>query len=340
VTEDPRYTWAHWYIRRGWPVFVLGRMKTPLPNCADCRVADFTHDREACTCLHCHGFYAATLNYDRVDDMIRTGGPGLLAVRTGRASGLVVLDFEALDKDAEGVTGLEVAEQWNVWTGLWLPPTLQARSGAGGLHMYYRYPPSGLRSRPRVLPNTDLKSDGGYVAVPCGVDGRVWRGLDAIEPADLGPELVRWLGERRHHARRGHGEVFPDRPGGYSFDRCLREGPEPGERDHFFNELIFRRRKARWDQERTLAELAEVHALMTQRDDDAFPWAWLEYKVERVWQLVRPDDLADGARAWLSRATAAVGSEPTAADTGPPAEVSSPSRGKRTYVTRERKFTA
>lgn len=341
--EDPRYQWAHWYVRRGWPVFVLGRDKRPLPNCSRCRAADFTHDRETCTCLHCHGFYAATSNLDRVDDMIRTGGPGLLAIRTGRPSGLVVLDFEVDDKDAEGITGLEVAEQWNAWTGWWLPPTLCARSGAGGLHMFYRYPTEGLRGRPRVLPNVDLKSDGGYVAVPCGVDQRVWfgnsmpgRDNDVWTPSELPYEAVAWLGQRRHHARRGRGEGG-ERPDGYSFDECLRNGPGPGERDHFFNELLFRRRKADWPAWRALEEAAGVHAKMVESRDDPFPFTWIEYKVERVWLTVKPDDQAvgDGARAWLARAAGSRPPEPL----GPSEEVPSPYRrvGGKTFITGERR---
>lgn len=331
MTEDPRYPWAHWYVGRGWPVFVLGRDKRPLPNCPNCRKLDYTHDRETCTCLHCHGFYAATLDLDRVDDMIRTGGPGLLAVRTGRPSGLVVLDFEVDDKDAEGITGLEVAEQWNAWTGWFLPPTISARSGSGGLHLFYAYPPEGLRGRPRILPNVDLKSDGGYVAVPCGVDTRIWS-ADAFGTQGqhgvvsyLTIEAVAWLRERRHHARRGRGEGG-ERPSGYSFDECLRNGPAPGERDHFFNELLFRRRKADWTQWQALEEAAVVHAKMVDSRDDPFPFAWIEYKAERVWLTVEPETREAAAQRTLAAWLAPNGSQPTVDQPRPSAGDPTPRR--------------
>ena len=46
----------------GYPVFLLGRTKRPVANCPACPKADAepSHDPEACRCLTCHGFYAAT----------------------------------------------------------------------------------------------------------------------------------------------------------------------------------------------------------------------------------------------------------------------------------------
>ena len=51
---------ARRYMALGWPVFVLGRSKRPVANCHPCHKAGRDHDKAACECLTCHGFYAAT----------------------------------------------------------------------------------------------------------------------------------------------------------------------------------------------------------------------------------------------------------------------------------------
>ena len=81
------------YIALGWPVFLLGRTtKRPLALCDDCQRLKDTgtpHDPQGCRCLTCHGFYAATLDLKVFRRMWHTEPNGLLAIRTGAASGLV-----------------------------------------------------------------------------------------------------------------------------------------------------------------------------------------------------------------------------------------------------------
>lgn len=339
---DPRLSYARSYVARGWPVFVLGRDKRPLANCTACRRADFTHDREACECLVCHGFYAATLDLERVKAMLLLHD-GLLAVRTGRPSGLVVIDFESSTDEPGEPTGLEVAEQWEAWAdGTSLPETRRCRTGSNGLHLYYAYPRDGsrVRSRNRVLPSVDVKSDGGYVAVPCGLDGRHYE--NDLEPTPLPDDLVAWLGRRRtageRHAGSGHrGCVI-----GYSFERALSEGPRPGERDEFFNDLLFRRRVAGVERDAALAETWDAWSTLPQDPTDPWPWEWIEYKADRIWLTVAADPLPRGPQAWLARARAAVGSSPTADQPGPSEEASTSyvRIGGKTFVRRERgRFT-
>jgi hypothetical protein len=82
------------YMRLGWPVFVLGRSKRPIGNCAACKTAGPGHDPAGCGCLTCHGFYAATLDPGRLAAMLRKVPGGLLAIRTGTVSGLCVVDVD------------------------------------------------------------------------------------------------------------------------------------------------------------------------------------------------------------------------------------------------------
>lgn len=74
-----------------------------------------------------------------------------IAVITGKLSGLAVLDFE---KDAD-------IPFEKLKTGI------QARSGGGGVHFYYKYPASyDLFSCTRLLPDMDLRGEGGYIILP------------------------------------------------------------------------------------------------------------------------------------------------------------------------------
>jgi len=136
---------------RGWPVFLLGASRRPYPNCPSCRDAT-DHAPAECPCLTCHGFYAATTDPDRIRRMVTAYPSGLLAVRTGLASGLAVIDIDPRNGGA-----LDTAL---------MPRTACVATGGGGWHLYYRIT-SPLASRP--MPDrdgVDVKADGGYVVAP------------------------------------------------------------------------------------------------------------------------------------------------------------------------------
>jgi len=105
-----------------------------------------------------------------------------IGIVTGKISGLVVLDYEQ---------GQEIPE---------LPETVEAVSGGGGRHFYYKYPDNILipnKIRPlgkNVL--MDVKSDGGYIIAPPSHhpsgDSYKWdKSFEQIEIADF-PE--HWIG--------------------------------------------------------------------------------------------------------------------------------------------------
>jgi hypothetical protein len=155
----------------GYPVFLLGRSKRPVANCALCPKAetDPTHDPEACDHLTCHGFYAATRDPARITAMHQRVPGALLAIRTGLPSGVAVIDIDprnggAIDRDL-------------------MPPTRAVRTGSGGWHLYYRHPGGDLSSKLRDHPGVDIKADGGYVVAP-----------PSIHPSTRQP--YRWTGGR------------------------------------------------------------------------------------------------------------------------------------------------
>jgi hypothetical protein len=166
------------YMRHGWPVFVLGRSKRPVANCAACRAADPGHDRTRCGCLTCHGFYAATTDPARLAAMLAKVPGGLLAIRTGTVSGLLVVDIDPRN-------GGQIDQAL-------MTPTATVATGGGGWHLYYRHP--GTATVP-ALPGRagiDIKSDGGYVAAPPSVhpgtgQPYLWAGQRAV--AEMPPAL-------------------------------------------------------------------------------------------------------------------------------------------------------
>ena len=161
------------YIARGWPVFVLSSSKTPVANCEACKAEHTTSElMEACTCLTCHGFHAASLDPDRLAEMLRLHPRGLLAIRTGAASGTVVID---VDPPGIGTMRMLVGE------GV-LPRTLAAVTGRGGYHMLYGHPGGTIMSGAgKGGPGVDVKADGGYIVV-----------APSVHPSTRRP--YRWLG--------------------------------------------------------------------------------------------------------------------------------------------------
>jgi hypothetical protein len=325
------------YISIGWPVFVLGHNKQPVALCTACRNADATHDREACDCLTCHGFYAATLDIDAAAHMLVRHPAGQLAVRTGSRSNLIVLDFEASSDGSDlEVTGLDVLEQWEGWVGGWsLPPTLMARTESGGRHLFYDYASAGHRVRQKIrpLPAMDVKAEGGYVAVPSAIEnGRAWETSPlTMRPANVGDDLRVWLSEPHRYNSMGRGVVGGGmQVAGYDYAAALKDGPPVGMRDHFFNDMIFRMRKAGSTMETVEEAALRVWERLPQ-DTDPFPWEWILYKIDRVFATVtRGDMLSDMQKTW-----ARVRSAPVSVDLNTPGVRK---QGRVTIVPRERRM--
>ena len=299
-----------------WKLFVLGRDKTPLPNCAECRDADWSHDRETCRCLTCHGFYAATDDPDRISVMKRLFPENAWAVRTGAASGIIVLDAEGGGEPS----GVEVLDSWESWSGGWsLPHTnVRATTPSGGVHLYFEYV-DGVRSRNRVLPGLDIKSDGGYVVIPWMYHKTVRDGwLEsvhshesarrwAVDPVGTQIRCVRpdgqfleWLRTTRGRSVGGGGTI--GHGPGYDYARFAAEGCPGGVRDEFFNELLFRMRKAGMERQDATAT-ARRHWQRAAQPPAAtwyMPWHHVEYKIERIWRTVEPDRVDEALTRWAA----------------------------------------
>jgi hypothetical protein len=170
---------------RGWPVFMLGRSKRPVANCHDCRNSD--HDPENCGHITCHGFYAASTEPSRVRAMVAAVPCGQLAIRTGAASGLLVVDIDPQHGGTASFAKL-IARSL-------VPRTLSVLTGSWGTHLYYRHPGQHMASRPMPrLKGIDIKADGGYVVLPPSIHHRTGRPYEwrpgATEVEEMPPALV------------------------------------------------------------------------------------------------------------------------------------------------------
>ena len=166
------------YMRAGWPVFVLGRSKRPVANCRACKTAPAGHDPAACGCLTCHGFHAATTDPARLAAILAAVPGGLLAIRTGTAAGLAIIDIDPRNGGA-----IDQAL---------MTPTAAVATGGGGWHLYYRHPGGPLLAALPHRAGVDVKSDGGYVVAPPSVHpgtGQRYRWVRGRAVAEMPPAL-------------------------------------------------------------------------------------------------------------------------------------------------------
>lgn len=77
-----------------------------------------------------------------------------IAIVTGRISDIVVVDIEK-GGSSEGY-----------------PPTVKAKSGGGGVHLYYKHPGYEVPNGARVRELTDIRGDGGYVVAPPSISDK------------------------------------------------------------------------------------------------------------------------------------------------------------------------
>ncbi|CAL9323923.1 bifunctional DNA primase/polymerase [Streptomyces sp. SudanB66_2053] len=189
---------ARWCARRGWPVHPLAPgQKTPAANCTQCRTTP--HPPASCACLAagrwCHGFHAATLDQDRIQQWWGTRPDLGIGVSCGPA-GLVVIDIDAHPAQPPArdriLPGIPIAEHIDL-TGLANgfhtigvlaalrgqpspaddTTTLRVRTPSGGLHVWYRVRDgrrwmSSVGSNPnRALAwQIDIRAQGSYIIAP------------------------------------------------------------------------------------------------------------------------------------------------------------------------------
>jgi len=144
------------YVERGWPVFPMSEEKRPLCE---------------------HGVLDATTDVTTIKGWWQLHRRALIALRTGRASGVVVLDVDVRGSSS-GRDHLDelVASH---------PRTPTAHSPSGGFHLYFSAPTHEVPcSTSRLGPLLDVRGEGGSIILPHG-PGRLWDPILNLETVPM-----------------------------------------------------------------------------------------------------------------------------------------------------------
>lgn len=138
---------------------------------------------------------------------------------TGGLSGLVVLDVDISHAGADSLAALEREHGA-------LPTTLEAVTGGGGRHIYFRHPGHPVMNRVALRPGIDVRGDGGCVVAPPSVhsSGRHYAWVSGRSPDEvpLAP-LPHWLQDAADATHKGHSLAH--------WRSLVRDGVEEGQRN-------------------------------------------------------------------------------------------------------------
>lgn len=180
--------------------------------------------------LTAHGCHDATLDEGQMAEWWNRWPAANVAIATGAASGLYVVDQD--DGGAEAIAALH------------LPRTRTIRTPSGGAHYYFRLPAGvDLGNTCRALgPGVDTRGTGGYVlAPPSVVDGRPYVVVDPAPVALLPVAIVERLRPPRPRSAAPPTRQAPSTYG----ERALQAevaavaAASTGERNHALNRAAF-----------------------------------------------------------------------------------------------------
>ena len=181
------------YAHRGWHVFPLQGIKDDACTCG----------REECSSpgkhpLVRHGLYEGTTHPKQIESWWHHWPHANVGIATGPDSGLLVIDID-LPKAQPSLDRL-------VQLGKALPDTLTARTGGGGLHLYFRHPDRTLPNTTGRLPGVDetldgidVRARGGYAVAPPSlhISSGKYLWTDANQPLE---DLPDWIEEPERQA--------------------------------------------------------------------------------------------------------------------------------------------
>jgi hypothetical protein len=181
IQESERFTAALDYLRRGWSVLPIEpHGKRPL--------------------VPWRPFQSGAASVDAVRQWFERWPDANIGLVTGGLSGLVVLDVDTGHGGADSLAALEQEHGA-------LPVTLEALTGGGGRHLYFRHPASPVMNRVGLRAGIDLRGDGGCVVAPPSVhsSGRryAWVTGRSLDEVPLAP-LPHWLQGAADSTRKSH----------------------------------------------------------------------------------------------------------------------------------------
>jgi len=195
-TADPTLkTAALSYGARGWHVLPTFPVYDRSCGCGDpeCKSPGKHPLRSIIT----HGLHGASAFAAHIDRWWTQQPDANIAIRTGHASGLLVIDID--DKPHEGRDGPATWRRLlTVHADGETPETVEALTGSGGRHLYFQMPPgvSIPSSKDAIGPGLDIRAENGYVIAPPSthVSGRAytWDAFSHLEDVALAP-VPSWL---------------------------------------------------------------------------------------------------------------------------------------------------
>lgn len=155
------------YIKMGWLIFPVHSVEGGKCTCGnpECKNGGKHPIYQAAP----KGFHNATNDINTIKMWWENFPWANIAVRTGRESGIVVIDVDK--KPEAGIDGDETLKDLEAQYGK-LPETVEAVTGSGGRHIYFKYPQSmEIKSGANVLGDgIDIRANGGYVVVPPSIN--------------------------------------------------------------------------------------------------------------------------------------------------------------------------
>jgi hypothetical protein len=125
-----------------------------------------------------HGFKDATRDPAQIERWWSANADFNIGIATGEASGIIVVDLD-------GPKGVENWNKVSASHGLG-EPTMTVITSADRRHLYFRWPGVTVKNRTGVLPDVDIRGDGGYVVAPPSIhpSGEQYRVLQNVEGAE------------------------------------------------------------------------------------------------------------------------------------------------------------
>jgi len=156
--SDIRLACAEDYAARGWPVFPLHSIQDGRCTCgkADCQ-SPGKHPRTP------RGLLDASTDANTIRQWWAKWPDANIGIVTGATGGLLVLDVDpGHGGDATLADLLAIHGP--------LPETVEALTGGGGRHVFFKHPGGTIRnSAGKLGPGLDVRGDGGYVVAPPSV---------------------------------------------------------------------------------------------------------------------------------------------------------------------------
>lgn len=168
------------YIARGWQVFPVHSIRVAPGGSRSCSCGKSGCEHPGKHPRTARGLKDATTDAAQVRAWWDAWPDANVGIRTGAASGLLVLDIDPAHDGAESLDRLTADHGA-------LPETVEAASGGGGTHFYFKHPATTIKSRARCAPGIDVRADGGYIiADPSNhISGGGYRWVESRAPEDV-----------------------------------------------------------------------------------------------------------------------------------------------------------